>query len=148
MEGIKYEVWIECQSSEVYYLIKDNLSGAKQKEEILNSKITFNDDAKKIRIVVYEKSKYDILVTPGFTHEISTKDRHVLVNNITIKSEEITGDNFYKRICNEVYLQFVGIKDYVDSDIVINIDDGCFIGFTEATKFYPIILFIPEKKGL
>ena len=149
----KYVVDIDCKSSTVYFLIKDNLKAAIQRADIIGARFMFNDDAYKIKIAVSADSKYDILIVPGYTDEIATIDRHVLVNNINITSELANlnshapglRNDFYYKISSKIHNQFCGVKDYVDSEIVINIDNGCFIGFTEATKFYPIILFVPEE---
>lgn len=152
-ENRKYLVEIDCKSSDVYFLIKDNLKGAIERANIIKARFMFNDEAHKIKIGISKESKYDVLVVPGYNEEISTIDRHVLVNNVNIISELAKlnscapgcSSDFYYRISNKIHSQFCGIKDYVDSEIVINIDNGCFIGFTEATKFYPIILFVPEE---
>lgn len=152
-ENRKYLVEVDCKSSDVYFLIKDNLKAAIQRADIIGARFMFNDDAYKIKIGVSADSKYDILVVPGYSEEISTIDRHVLVNNVNIISELANLNNhapgirndFYYKISSKIHSQFCGVKDYVDSEIVINIDNGCFIGFTEATKFYPIILFVPEE---
>lgn len=152
-ENRKYLVEVDCKSSVVYFLIKDNLKASIQRADIIGARFMFNDYACKIKIGVSADSKYDILVVPGYTEEIATIDRHVLVNNVNITSELANlnshapglRNNFYYKISSKIHSQFCGIKDYVDSEIVINIDNGCFIGFTEATKFYPIILFVPEE---
>ena len=149
----KYVVDIDCKSSTVYFLIKDNLKSSIERADIIGARFMFNDYAHKIKIGVSADSNYDILVVPGYTEQIATIDRHVLVNNITIRSElpnlnsHAPGlrNDFYYKISSKIHNQFCGVKDYVDSEIVINIDNGCFIGFTEATKFYPIILFVPEE---
>ena len=145
----KYFIEIDCKSVSAYNLIKDNLTPWIEKADLLGLKFLIGDESLEIKIKVLSGSSYHPEIYPGFSFENVISDYEDIANYVHITRDSINDNvknSFYGMISKSAYNNFVGIKDHVDSEIIINIDDGLFVGFTGKTYYYPIITFVRDDR--
>lgn len=105
---------------------------------------TFDLSSDEITLSIIDKTKFIPTVTYVRDSRIEdeVKPSSVIETSVRILGGTgVTPSEIFSEIAEPIHYNFKGLKEYIDSDIVINVncDKGIFIGFCGNCKYYPVI---------
>lgn len=82
---------------------------------------------------------------PFITFMRVPQQKQEIAIHIEVTSYGMDNFDFFRYISNVTHMNFVGLEDYIESDIIINCDkrNRLDVYFTSESMYIPLILFIP-----
>ncbi len=148
-KGSKYKVYVKCRNKD----LKDMVIGqvlqqmnVDNRNKNVKAAIHLLTDEPNFEFFVSESSYNMPVIMYGYKEDLAIETESDKASNFEI---EIVCPNksIAAKIGEFIHNQLCGLKDYVDSKILLNCDtEDVFVCFGAESNYYPIFLFVQEEK--
>lgn len=140
----KYEITVHSSNQElldkIYHQVMCTFFTDNRSDVIEAFGIDFDSDSKTFKFTIDEESKFVPTVMYVYDKDITNCGEDVTTTVIIKGGNDITNKEMYSIIGEPIHYNFCGLKEYIDNDIIINVDMNkeVFVGFANC-NYYPII---------